>query len=132
SRAQVWWRGEIRETMVHWEWDAVAQGWRRTQNAEAHIDGAGQVVTPPNVVIQFVTYKDTGLVDSTGAPVPEAEVVGEGDAMILTGGHAIPARWSKPSASDVTRYVDSAGAEVRLAPGQTWVELTPPGQAEIS
>ena len=132
ARAQVWWRGEIRETVAVWGWDGTAQGWRRTQNGEAHSDGAGQQVTPANVIVQYVTYKDTGFVDSTGSPVPEAEVVGEGDAVILTGGLAVPARWSKPSASEVTRYVDAAGAEIRLAPGQTWVELVPPGQGDIS
>ncbi len=132
SRAQVWWRGPIRETMAIWDWDATAQGWRRTQNAEPHTDGAGQVVTPPNVVIQYVTYRDTGFVDSTGSPVPEAQVVGEGDGVVLTGGLAIRVRWSKPSESEVTRYVDVSGAEVRLTPGQTWVELVPPGQSQIS
>ncbi|HEY3238582.1 MAG TPA: DUF3048 domain-containing protein [Acidimicrobiia bacterium] len=132
SGARVWWRGDVRETMAVWEWDGTAQGWRRTQNGEAHTDGAGLQVTPPNVVIQYVTYKDTGFVDSTGSPVPEAEVVGEGEAVILTGGRAVPAHWSKPSASEVTRYVDAGGAEVRLTPGQTWVELVPPGQSEIS
>jgi DUF3048 family protein len=132
SQAQVWWRGPVRETMAIWDWDATAQGWRRTQNAEPHTDGAGQVVTPPNVVIQHVTYKDTGFVDSTGSPVPEAQVVGEGEGVVLTGGLAIPVHWSKPSESEVTRYVDAAGAEVRLTPGQTWVELVPPGQSQIS
>ncbi|MGH9283908.1 MAG: DUF3048 domain-containing protein, partial [Acidimicrobiales bacterium] len=98
SRAEVWWRGPIRETRNIWEWDTIAQGWRRSQNGEAHIDASGQQVAPPNVVIQYVTYKDTGFVDSTGSPVPEAEVVGEGEAVILTGGRAIAAHWSKPSA----------------------------------
>jgi hypothetical protein len=90
------------------------------------------VVTPPNVVIQYVNYQDTGFVDSTGSPVPEAQVVGEGDGVVLTGGLAIRVRWSKPSETEVTRYVDASGAEVRLTPGQTWVELVPPGQSQIS
>ncbi len=132
SRAEVWWRGPIRETRNIWEWDTIAQGWRRSQNGEAHIDASGQQVAPPNVVIQYVTYKDTGFVDSTGSPVPEAEVVGEGEAVILTGGRAIAAHWSKPSASEVTRYVDAGGAEVGLTPGRTWVELVPPGQSQVT
>ena len=132
GRAQVWWRGPIRETVAVWDWDGTAQGWRRTQNGEPHTDGAGQVVTPPNVVIQYVTYQDTGFVDSTGSPVPEAQVVGEGEGLVLTGGLAIPVHWSKPSASEVTRYIDAAGAEVALTPGQTWVELVPPGQSQVT
>lgn len=131
GRVQVHWRGATKETVALWEWDDTAQGWRRTQNGEAHVDGAGRRVAPANVVVQFVTYRDTGLVDSSGTSVPEAEVVGEGEAWVLTGGMLVPTRWSKPSAEEITRYVDRSGTEVRLAPGQTWVDLVPPDQARV-
>ncbi len=131
ERVSVYWRGASKETAALWEWDATGKGWRRTQNAEAHVDSAGRQVAPPNVVIQFVTYRDTGFVDSSGTAVPEAEVVGEGEAWILTGGLLIPAHWSKPSAEQVTRYTDASGADVRLTPGPTWVELVPPGQGTV-
>jgi hypothetical protein len=125
---QAHWRGPIRETVAIWEWDGTGQGWRRSQNGEAHMDGDGRQVVAPNVIVQFVPYRDTGFVDSTGTSVPEAEVVGEGEAWVLTGGMLIPARWSKPSEGELTRYLDRSGAEVRLAPGPAWVELVPPGQ----
>jgi hypothetical protein len=131
THARVWWQAH-RLTEAVWDWDATAKGWRRTQNGEIHVDAAGRQVTPPNVVIQFTTYHDTGQVDSTGTAVPEADVIGEGDAWILSGGMLIPCRWSKPSDSDITRYRDASGAEVKLAPGKTWVELAPPTQAEAS
>ena len=62
---------------------------------------------PPTCIVQFVDYRDTGLRDSSGAVVPEAQVIGEGDAWILTGGQLVPGRWSKASAEAVTRYTDS-------------------------
>jgi hypothetical protein len=114
---------------VDYEWDPGAGAWWRRQNGELHVDAAGQAVGPHNVVFQFVEYRDTGLRDTAGAPVPEAQVVGEGDAWVLTGGHLIPARWSKPSPEEVTRYIDAGGADVRLTPGRTWVELAPPGSS---
>lgn len=129
SRARVWWQAS-KMTEAIWEWDATAKGWRRTQNGEVHVDAGGRQVTPANVVVQFVTYRDTGQVDSTGTAVPEADVVGSGDAWVLTGGMLIPCRWSKASDTDITRYTDSSGAEVQLARGKTWVELVPPGQGE--
>jgi hypothetical protein len=129
SRARVWWQAS-KMTEAIWEWDATAKGWRRTQNGEIHVDGAGRQVTPANVVVQFVSYHDTGQVDSTGTAVPEADVVGSGDAWVLTGGMLIPCRWSKASDTDITRYTDSSGADVQLARGKTWVELVPPGQGE--
>jgi hypothetical protein len=131
THAKVWWQAS-KYTEALWDWDTTAKGWRRTQNNESHVDGSGRQVTPANVVIQFVTYHDTGQVDSTGTAVPEADVVGEGDAWVLTGGMLIPCHWSKASDTDVTRYTDASGADVKLTPGKTWVELAPPNQAEAS
>ncbi len=131
THAKAWWQAS-KYTEALWDWDPTAKGWRRTQNGEAHVDGAGKQVTPANVVLQFVTYHDTGQVDSTGTAVPEADVVGEGDAWVLTGGMLIPCRWSKASDTDITHYTDASGAPVKLTPGKTWVELVPPNQAEAS
>ena len=114
--------------MAVWEWDAVAGGWRRTQNGEAHVDAGGRQVAPPNVVLQFVPYRDTGLVDSSGTSVPEAEVVGEGEAWILTGGTLIPVTWSKPDAKTSHPLRRRQRERGPPHPGQTWVELVPPGQ----
>ncbi|HZI38514.1 MAG TPA: DUF3048 domain-containing protein [Acidimicrobiia bacterium] len=129
THAKAWWQAS-KYTEALWDWDPIAKGWRRTQNGEAHVDAAGKQVTPANVVLQFVTYHDTGQVDSTGTAVPEADVVGEGDAWVLTGGMLIPCRWSKASDTDITHYIDASGAPVKLTPGKTWVELVPPNQAE--
>ncbi|MDQ1503979.1 MAG: hypothetical protein QOD57_1706 [Actinomycetota bacterium] len=131
THARVWWQAS-KLTEAIWDWDVTAKGWRRTQNGETHVDAAGRQVTPANVVVQFVSYHDTGLVDSSGTSVPEADVVGEGDAWVLTGGMLIPCHWSKPSNTEVTRYTDATGAEVRLGRGKTWVELVPPNQGEAS
>ena len=130
THARALWQGAAKSTAAAWDWDPTARGWRRTQNDEAHVDAAGRQVTPPNVIFQFVNYRDTGLVDSSGSSVPEAQVVGGGEAWVLSGGLLVPARWSKSDASSVTRYVDASGVEVRLAPGRTWIELVPPGNGD--
>jgi hypothetical protein len=124
QRAAVQWASP-----VEWEWDPAVGAWWRRQAGGRHTDRAGRGVAPANVVVQFVGYRDTGLRDTSGAPVPEAQVIGEGDAWVFTGGQLIPGRWSKPSADAVTRFVDGAGSEIRLAEGRTWLELVPPGKA---
>jgi Protein of unknown function (DUF3048) N-terminal domain/Protein of unknown function (DUF3048) C-terminal domain len=131
THTRVYWQAS-KLTEAVWDWDVTAKGWRRTQNGETHVDAAGKQVTPANVVIQFVTYHDTGQVDSSGTSVPEADVIGEGDAWVLSGGVLIPCHWSKASDTDVTHYRDASGADVKLAPGKTWIELVPPNQAEAS
>ncbi|MGH9034258.1 MAG: DUF3048 C-terminal domain-containing protein, partial [Acidimicrobiia bacterium] len=101
------------------------------QNGLLHTDAAGRKVSPTNVVFQFVTYHNTGLVDSSGTEVPEADVVGKGDAWILTGGYLIPGHWAKGSKTEITEFTDDAGQEILLHPGSTWVELIPPTQANF-
>jgi hypothetical protein len=56
-----------------------------------------------------------------------AQLIGEGSAIIFTGGAMVQAHWSKPTAEAVTQYTDAAGAPIPLAPGQTWIELAPVG-----
>jgi Protein of unknown function (DUF3048) N-terminal domain/Protein of unknown function (DUF3048) C-terminal domain len=133
GRAEAAWTRNGRSvTSVSYDWDAGSGTWLRIQDGALHVDAAGRRISPTNVIIQFTKYHDTGLVDSSGTAVPEAEVIGEGDAWVLTGGYVIPARWSKPGQMDVTKFTDSAGSEVRLAPGRTWVELVPPGNARTT
>src|SRR3546814_6192620 len=75
------------------------------------LDAAGRGVAAANVVVQFVDYRDTGLRDSSGAVVPEAQVIGEGDVWVLTGGNLVPGRWSKGSPEAVRSEERRVGKE---------------------
>jgi hypothetical protein len=123
-------RGRI-VTSVRDRWDAGTRTWKRSQDGVPHIDAAGAQVEPENVIVQFVRYRDTGFRDTSGSPVPEGELVGEGEAWILTDGRAVRGRWTKPSTEAVTQYVDSERSPLGLTPGQTWVELPEPGTATL-
>lgn len=112
---------------VQWIWDPGAGAWFRWQNGTAHTDEAGVQVSRPNLVVQFVDYVDTGLVDVAGSPVPEAQLVGEGDTWVFRDGHVITGRWSRPSIDVNTTWTDSAGQPIELTPGQTWIALVPNG-----
>ena len=116
-------------TNASWTWDASAGVFRRSTNGSAHtVEGGGQLGFA-NVVVQFVGYQDrpNGETDSVGAPVPEANVAGTGDAWILSGGMLVKGRWNKANDGAVTTYTDAAGAPVKLAPGSTWLMLAPIG-----
>ena len=123
-------RGRI-VTAVQYAWDAPSGAWRRSQDGRPHVDTAGAQVAPRNVIVQFATYHDTGLRDQSGYEVPEADLVGQGEAWVLTDGKVVTGRWRKPTPEAVTQYLDGAGAPVKLTPGQTWVELPLPGMARL-
>ena len=118
-------------TSIAWDWDAGSSSWLRSQDGTPHVDPDGQAVRAANVIVRFTPYRDSGVRDSVGAVVPEAAAIGEGDAWLLSDGHLQRGRWTKPSADAPTTYVDSEGAPLRLTPGQTWVEVLPPGSGAV-
>lgn len=110
-------------------YEPVPDGWARSQDGMPHVEQGGARITPTNVIVQFTEYRDAGFVDTTGTRSPEAVVVGEGEAWILTGDQLVRGRWSRPDLGAPTTYVDSTGAPVALTAGRTWVELAPVGSA---
>ena len=51
--------------------------------------------------------------------------IGSGKAYIFQNGTAIAGNWSKASVGDQIKFTDESGAEVALAPGQTFVTAVP-------
>lgn len=113
-------------TAVSYDWDPGTNAWSRIQNGSLHVDTEGRKVAPTNVIFQFVNYRNTGYVDSSGAKVPEADVVGSGTAWILSAGYLAEVTWEKRDLNDVTVFRGKDGRYARLLPGRTWVELVPP------
>ena len=112
---------------VDYVWNG--SGWARSQKGTPHVDADGLQVAPANVIVQFVRYIASGVNDQFGKDIPEAELVGEGDAWILTAGGLVQAHWSKPSLDAITTYTDVDGNPVGLTPGRTWVALPIAGGA---
>jgi hypothetical protein len=123
---QAVWKLNITTTVV-FAWDEASKTFRRATDGKPHVDAAGVQVSPENVVFQAVNYRNTGLVDRSGAAVPEAELVGEGEAWVLTAGRLIKGRWSRPTETQSTAYTFPSGETIRLTPGRTWLELVPIG-----
>ncbi|MDP1821042.1 MAG: DUF3048 domain-containing protein [Acidimicrobiales bacterium] len=112
---------------VEYRWDGA--GWARTQKGTAYVDAAGVQVAPANVIVQFVSYASSGVNDQFGKPIPEAQLVGEGEAWVLTAGGVVVGRWQKPALEAITTYTDVDGNPIGLTPGRTWVALPSAGGA---
>ncbi|MGY1746742.1 DUF3048 domain-containing protein [Blastococcus sp. SYSU D00695] len=107
-----------------WTWSADEAAWLRSEGSTPAVDGDGARLRATNVVVLRVDVVDTEFTDSVGAAVPETVMVGDGDAVVATGGHTVEASWSKASVGEpVVLTLD--GSPVTLAPGTTWVELVP-------
>lgn len=119
-------------TQVTFRWNEAAQGWTRTQDGRPHLDDAGVLVAPENLVIQIVPYVNTDAVDGNGAPVPEAQIAsGQGAAWMMSGGGLVEGTWFKDNVTVASQYRDSQGTVIPLARGRTWVLLVPEGAATL-
>jgi hypothetical protein len=118
-------------TQVQFVWDATAGLWRRRQGEKGvtdHVDSDGRQIAPANVVIMTVRYTKSAADPRS----PEAETVGEGAVSVLTAGGVVEGRWRRLDQFGPTELLDANGAPIILAPGQTFVELSPSGSFRIS
>jgi hypothetical protein len=117
---------------VDWYWSGLKGGFDRNQKGTPHVDENDVQIAPQNVIVELVDYVDTGFVDISGAPVPEAQLVGTGECWVLTNGVLMKGTWTKNAIEGITTYTDATGAPIKLTPGRTWVELSPNGGASIT
>ncbi|MDX6256939.1 MAG: hypothetical protein QOJ11_3273 [Frankiales bacterium] len=108
-------------------WDASAKVWRLSQGGTPMNLADGTRVGAANIIVQFVHVHAGGYVDVLGNNSPDSVVVGNGEALILRDGKLLHKRWTRPTSSAATRYVDDKGNDIKLAPGQTWIMMVPIG-----
>jgi hypothetical protein len=102
-----------------WAYDPAAMTYLRYMTGgEPDTDIAGVQLSTVNLVVLMVGISYDG-------GIPKTELIGSGEAWVSTGGGTVHGTWSKGSQSDRIRIVDDNGVPVRLAPGNTWVELVP-------
>ncbi|MDY7100955.1 MAG: DUF3048 domain-containing protein [Actinomycetota bacterium] len=109
---------------IRYEWNGA--GWARGMNGSWHVDTAGAIAAPENVIVQFINYRPS----TADARSPHAVMTGSGEAWIFTAGHVVPAAWSRPNLAAPTSFT-VGGQPVKLTPGRTWVALAEPGTAAI-
>jgi hypothetical protein len=111
---------------VVWKWDAASSTYKRYYGTTPANDSAGKQISTTDVVVQSVPVTmSTFIEDPSGSHQPIATLTGSGAAYVCRAGTCVKGTWQRPSAADVTKYVDASGAPIPLAPGQTWVELAP-------
>ncbi len=103
-----------------WVYNAETSSYLRYQEASvADMDSEGGQIAATNVVVMMVDL------DWQYTPVPRTIMVDSGEAWVSTGGMTIHATWSKDARESRIRLTDDFGMTVRLAPGNTWVEMPP-------
>jgi hypothetical protein len=97
----------------------------RNQDGKPHEDGASKdQIKAKNVVVLEVAI-DSSIVDPKNGVVPRTIMISGGRAWVFEDGRHVEGTWSKASQTAPIVLLDSTGAPIKLAPGNTWVELMP-------
>jgi len=103
--------------------EALQTAWLRSQDGTPHTQVGGDQVAAKNVVVMEVVH-DLSFVDPKYGAIPKAKLENnEGIAHIFSDGYYVKGSWSKGGIEDPIRLHTEAGQELKLAVGNTWVEM---------
>ena len=106
-------------------WDVAANGYRRSQGGAQTVDGDGSgPILAKNVIVMTTDIWQTSVVeDSLGSRGLEYRMTGGGPASVFRDGLRIDGTWRRDGALDMFTFWDSAGKEILLEPGQSWIHF---------
>jgi len=102
-----------------WDWDPTAFAWLRSQEGQPDLEASGDRVRATNVVTMRVG------IDWPYEEVPLTVMVGSGEVWVSAAGKTAHGTWSKTDEGAPVVLTADDGSLLRLAPGNTWIELVP-------
>ena len=102
-----------------WEWVPTTSTWLRSQDGEPDLEASGERIRATNVVTLRVA------IEWPFEEVPLTALTGSGEAWVSVAGRTAHGTWTKPDAAAPIALTADDGSVLRLAPGNTWIELVP-------
>ena len=102
-----------------WDWDPTTFAWLRSQEGQPDLEASGDRIRATNVVTMRVG------IDWPYEEVPLTLMVGSGEVWVSAAGKTAHGTWSKADEGAPIVLTADDGSPLRLAPGNTWIELVP-------
>jgi len=103
--------------------DSETKLYARTRMGKPHIErNTEKQVMAANIIIQDIP---SPLIPGDKEGRRNLKNIGSGKGLYITGGKAIPIKWSKEARDMQTKYTTEDGKPLTLNKGQTWIEIVP-------
>jgi hypothetical protein len=104
-------------------WKSEGSYFVRSQDGEQHIDAASNEIIRATNVVVLKTKTDNSFRDPKYGPIPRTVMIDSGIAWVFSNGKRVKGTWTKASQSAPIQLFDDAGGPIKLAVGNTWIEL---------
>lgn len=110
---------------AEYEFDTENRRWRRFLGGALDVDAhTGEALAFENVIAQWVPARVTQYdEDHLGNKSVWIGTTGEGPVSVFRDGARLDGTWRRPSATDVTEFLNADGSPLELRPGRTWIHL---------
>jgi hypothetical protein len=109
------------------EYNSTDKLYYRSQFGKKHVDSlTGEQLSFKNVIVQFVKEWN---IDKKGYQTMDLEDA-EGMGYYITNGKGVRITWKKKESDSWMRYYNSAGEELTINPGKTYITLFPDNRTE--
>lgn len=114
------------EYLVEYQYDRQANTYKRFNGGQPHTDANDKAqVAPANIVVMRAATNDI----PGGSGVLDIDMEGTGSLMVFRNGEVVEGSWERLTNKSPLKLLNSAGKDIRLAPGQTWIEIVRPTTA---
>jgi hypothetical protein len=110
---------------VHYDYEAPSNSYVRSEGGQKHVDRESGWIKP-KVIIAIKVPTTLGWEDGYRE---QMTVIGTGEAYVFQDGTVEKATWSKTGQKDQMHFLNAAGKDIKLNPGQTWITATPTNQS---
>jgi hypothetical protein len=114
---------EVKYPQAESGWKAEGSYFVRSQDGDSHIDAASDEIIRATNVVVLQTKTDNSFKDPKYGPIPRTVMIDSGIAWVFSNGKRVKGTWTKASQSSPIQLFDAAGAQIKLAVGNTWIEL---------
>lgn len=106
-------------------WSRPKGRWLVWMDGQRAASTEGPQLSAATVVIQRTIVGTSPFIEWPGIRPPFARSIGSGPALVLRGGKAYHARWSRPHPRDGTTFTTDSGQPMTFARGPVWIVLAP-------
>ena len=104
-------------------WKAEGSYFVRSQDGDTHLDAVSEENIRATNVVVLKTETDNSFRDPRYGPIPRTVMIDSGIAWVFSNGKRVKGTWTKSSQAAPIQLFNEAGAPIKLAVGNTWIEL---------